>query len=137
MNPFPKKPETKTNVAAAATHGASTSSFSPEGSFASMAPAAPQKQAVMTENPNAKSEFDSGPGPEFDSAQQHNDQDAASQMEIELGPAKEQSAIQEAPLPNQPIAGNGEAIQENFENQREQPALRKALFIDYCQLFFL
>ena len=79
----------------------------------------------MTENANAKSEFEeSGPGPELDSATQSNAQDESPPMEVELGPAKEQSRVQDT---KQPFATNSEPIHENFENpNEEQPALRKS-----------
>ena len=105
MNQIPKTSESKANVPAAL--------------------AAPQRQATMTENANTKSEFEeAGPGPELDSAVQSNAQDEAPPMEIELGPAKEQSTVQDT---NQLFATNAEPRNGNFENpNQEQPALRKS-----------
>ena len=105
MNPIPRKPEIKANTPAVL--------------------AAADKKTTMTENVNAKSEFDLGPGPELDSEMKPAVQEEAAPMEIELGPPKEQSAVTDM---EQPSVTNEEPIHENFENTRGgQPALRKLL----------
>ena len=102
VNPIPKKSETKVN---------------PPAVFAT-----PQKQPAVTKNANAKSEFEeAGPGPEASSEITSNAQNAP--MDIEVGPAKEQSSFQDA---TQPFLENARPLQENFESpNEEQPALRK------------
>ena len=116
VNPIPKKAEAKVNAVVA-----------PAVPAVSTVAAAPQKQAAMTENANAKSEFESGPGAELDAM---NAPDPFPPMEVELGPPKENSAMQ------QPLPDNTEPIHENFEGQREeQPALSK--FLLQLTIFFL
>ena len=123
MNAVPKKPGAKAN--------APVVPAAPAVPVAPAIPAAPiasQKQTVMTENANANSEFETGPGPEMGSFLNSDGQDSAAPMEIELGPPKEQSAsMQDMNGLRQPMAANTQPIHEFETQNEEQPALRKSI----------